>query len=89
MNEGKLCCSGTPFFLKNAFGTGYRLRIAKHRGFNSLDFEKVLRRFIPSASLSTEIETEVIYSLDDAQMEKKTLLSLLPQLFVCEFAFFD
>ncbi|KAH9405759.1 hypothetical protein TYRP_014055, partial [Tyrophagus putrescentiae] len=81
MNEGRLCCSGAPFFLKNAFGTGYRLRVAKHSNFNSIEFEKVLRRYISSAALSTEIETEVVYTLDDANMDKKTLLALLPTLF--------
>lgn len=57
------------------------MRIAKHLNFNSIEFEKVLRRYISSAALSTEIETEVVYNLDDANMDKKTLLSLLPNLF--------
>lgn len=81
MNEGKLCCSGTPFFLKSAFGTGYRLRIAKQDNFDSSKFLATLQKYIPNTTLSTEIETEVVYCLDDVNIDKKTLMSLLPSLF--------
>ena len=81
MNDGKLCCSGTPFFLKSAFGTGYRLRIAKHASFNSSSFQSVLRKFVPCATLNSEIETEVVYRLDDVAMDKKQLMTILPEMF--------
>src|SRR5699024_883602 len=87
MNEGKLCCSGSPFFLKKAFGTGYQLRVQKSPMFNSKQFESVLRHFIPTASLQSEIEAEVIYSLndkaksDDARNGTQSLVSTFPRLF--------
>lgn len=95
MNDGRLCCSGAPFFLKNAFGTGYRLRIAKKPEFDSQKFIKVIKRHIPGTTLNSEIETEVIFTLDDGHshsivqngngQETKpnvvSLLTILPELF--------
>lgn len=79
MNEGKLVCTGSPLFLKCAFGTGYRLRVAKLPRFNSTAFEiKVLRKYIPTAQLISEVETEVVYSLE---AEKEQLLAVFPALF--------
>lgn len=78
MNEGKLCCTGSPLFLKNAYGAGYRLRVAKLDGFKSHAFVHVLRRYIPQAGLVSEVETEVVFSLDG---EKEFLLTTFPKLF--------
>ncbi|KAJ6217457.1 hypothetical protein RDWZM_008614 [Blomia tropicalis] len=83
MNDGKLSCIGSPLFLKRTFGTGYRLRIAKKDSFLSESFVKILQKFIPSAVLSTEIETEVIYSLQTSENKtnKKDLMTMLTKLF--------
>ena len=35
MGEGKLKCCGKSIFLKNKFGTGYKLTIAKKEGQNT------------------------------------------------------
>ncbi|KAI2807884.1 hypothetical protein RDWZM_005336 [Blomia tropicalis] len=78
MNEGKLRCSGSPLFLKNAFGTGYRIRIAKSEGFNSSKFISVLQKYVSTAKLISEVETEVVYSLEG---EKTELLQKFPLLF--------
>ena len=80
MNDGKLSCSGSPYFLKNALGTGYRLRIAKIQGFESERFLKVVRRYIPSAHLMSEVETEVVISLE-SDLNKNDLMVKLMHLF--------
>lgn len=80
MNHGKLCCSGSSLFLKNAFGTGYQLRIEKHSGFKSSKFLALLQHYIPTASLRSEIETEVIYCFNQKANDKGFLMKL-PSLF--------
>lgn len=84
MNEGKLSCVGSPWFLKKAFGAGYRLRVAKiDQGlFDSEKFQNLLSKYIPSVSLSTEIETEVIYNLEGENKADKTkFMATLTKLF--------
>ena len=86
LNDGHLVCSGSGLFLKNAFGTGYRLRVAKAASptaaatahFDSRRFEAILRKYVPAAKLVSEVETEVVYSLEE---EKETLMTTFPALF--------
>ena len=78
MNDGKLCCSGSPLFLKNSFGTGYRLRVAKLSKFNSNQFINIIGKYIPKTKLISDVETEVIYSFDAS---KRELFDALPKLF--------
>ncbi|KAH9392503.1 hypothetical protein TYRP_005582 [Tyrophagus putrescentiae] len=84
MNEGKLSCVGSPLFLKKAFGAGYRLRIAKvdQGSFDSSTFQRLLFKYIPSVTLSTEIETEVIYNLEtECKANTKQFMATLTKLF--------
>lgn len=80
MNDGRLCCSGSPFFLKNAFGSGYQLRVETLRHFDSVEFLKRLQYYIPTASLHSEIETEVIYCINP-KGDKKAQVNQFPSLF--------
>lgn len=84
MNEGKLSCVGSPWFLKKAFGAGYRLRVAKidQGSFDSTKFQNLLSKYIPSVSLSTEIETEIIYNLEgETNADKTKFMATLTKLF--------
>ncbi|OTF75870.1 ABC transporter sub-family A-like protein [Euroglyphus maynei] len=66
MNQGLVRCCGTPFFLKNAFGTGYQLRVEKQSNhFDSNGFLSIISHYIPTVSLKSEIETEVIYTFNE------------------------
>jgi len=78
MNKGRLCCAGSPHFLKNACNLGYRLRVAKLSGFDSQKFLHVLQKHMPSATLVSEIETEVMYCLNE---ESSKLKNTFPALF--------
>jgi ATP-binding cassette, subfamily A (ABC1), member 3 len=42
MNHGKVKCCGSPLFLKDRFGSGYRVTLAKSDNFNSTAFEKIV-----------------------------------------------
>lgn len=64
MNEGLVKCCGTPLFLKRIFGAGYHLRISKNNQFDSAGVLRMIQNYIPNAQLKSEINTEVIYSLE-------------------------
>lgn len=72
MNHGKVCCSGSSLFLKNAYGTGYMLRISKLDGFSSSQFLNVIHKYVPTAILSLEMETEALYQLETVRSENFT-----------------
>lgn len=71
LNEGQLCCSGSPLFLKNAFGAGYRLRVAKaaSSAFNAAKILRKIRTYVSGVTLVSELETEVIFSLEGPKAE--------------------
>jgi ATP-binding cassette, subfamily A (ABC1), member 3 len=68
-------------FLKRKFGAGYNLRIAKGHNYNPSLMDSVIKRHTPDASLSSEIQTEVIYSLESATGNQGNCGPLLPPLF--------
>lgn len=35
ISQGKLCCCGSPLFLKSHLGSGYYLTVVKREGFNT------------------------------------------------------
>lgn len=79
MSQGILNCSGSPYFLKDTFGTGYQLRIDKGSGFNSKEFLDVIKQYIPTALLKSEVATEVIYKFN--QKIGKELTKVFSELF--------
>ncbi|CAG2107830.1 unnamed protein product [Medioppia subpectinata] len=71
MSEGEVKCCGSPMFLKKAFGAGYHLRIAKNREFNSQSVLNIIRKTMPNADIKSEINSEIIYSLEDSDERER------------------
>ena len=70
MAGGKLQCCGSPMFLKNRFGEGYHLTIAKKSP--SVSTEKItelVQTHIAKAKLESSVGVEVTYSLPDDRTE--------------------
>lgn len=44
MNHGQVKCCGSPLFLKDRFGSGYRLTISKDTNFNQYAVENLVER---------------------------------------------
>lgn len=70
MADGKLKCSGSTFFLKKHFGTGYHLICAKGIQCNSIKVTKLLRKYIPDIQVERDSGNELFYLLPK---EKKHL----------------
>lgn len=74
MNHGKVKCCGSPLFLKNAFGSGYRLTLTKNANFDSNKFEFILSNLIENHFIETNISAEITITIPF------TLSSKLPSL---------
>ncbi|XP_058465468.1 phospholipid-transporting ATPase ABCA3-like [Malaya genurostris] len=59
MADGSLRAVGSPFFLKKAFGAGYRLVCVKDANCDKDRLLGVLRRYMPDVALETDIGTEM------------------------------
>jgi len=80
MNHGKVKCCGTPLFLKNTFGAGYRLTIAKRFDFNENVFVKMLQTQYASHKIETNIAAEMCIALPfDMNTLLPSLLSNIEQ----------
>lgn len=69
MAKGRPRCYGTPIYLKNIFGFGYQLRIAKDLEFNDspdtrTNLHNLVRQFFQNATVMSENVGEIIYQLD-------------------------
>lgn len=81
MCEGQVKCCGAPMFLKKRFGAGYHLRIAKGIGFKPPLMEQTLRKYLPNAHIHSEIQSEVIYSLESNHDNSQNVTKVFPKLF--------
>ncbi|KAF8768213.1 ATP-binding cassette sub-family A member 3 like protein [Argiope bruennichi] len=63
MAEGELQCCGSPMFLKQKFGTGYHLHVVKDQDFDLQALTLLIQKYIPEASLRSELEKEISFSL--------------------------
>ncbi|CAG2104733.1 unnamed protein product [Medioppia subpectinata] len=81
MSEGVLKCCGSPMFLKKRFGAGYHLRIAKTDNYNKQSVDTTLKKYLPDSRLQSEINTEVIYSLESDDHSKQTDKNIFSKLF--------
>ena len=78
MAGGKLQCCGSPLFLKNRFGEGYHLTIAKKSP--SVSTEKItelVQKHVAQAKLESSVGVEVTYSLPDDTEFFEPLMSTL------------
>lgn len=67
MAGGYLKCSGTSFFLKKRFGTGYRLICVKDEKCKSHQVTELLAKYIPNIEIDADIGTELSYQLQENQ----------------------
>jgi ATP-binding cassette, subfamily A (ABC1), member 3 len=65
MGDGQLQCCGSSLFLKRAFGVGYNMTIEKkdHTTFNSATMTDIVMSRIPTATLLTDVGTELTFQL--------------------------
>ncbi|XP_001662815.2 ATP-binding cassette sub-family A member 1 [Aedes aegypti] len=68
--DGKLSASGSPFFLKNAFGVGYRLICVKGRKYSEACLLETLRKHIPSVKIDHESASEVEVLLEKKYVQR-------------------
>ena len=61
MAEGNVKCVGTSLFLKNRFGVGYNLIIAKKDRNNAPQIDKFVLTYIPSAKKLQEVSSEMLF----------------------------
>lgn len=56
INHGRVMCSGSPFYLKERFGSGYRLTITKseEQPMNELEFNKLYARTMSASKPNVE-----------------------------------
>ena len=70
MSEGLVKCCGSPMFLKKAFGAGYHLRLQKNNRFDRNRALQQIRSVMPEAEIKSEINSEVILSLEGQDREE-------------------
>ncbi|CAF0703608.1 unnamed protein product [Brachionus calyciflorus] len=63
MNHGQVKCCGSPLFLKNVFGSGFRLAISKNSDFIETRFIKFLKKNIEKYTIETNIAAEMSLSI--------------------------
>lgn len=68
MNDGALRTVGSSFFLKQKFGTGYRLICVKNQNFNDHDVLEILKKHDEDASVESQGDKEVTFVLDEGKL---------------------
>ena len=65
MGDGKLRCCGSSLYLKRAFGVGYNMTVEKKNAttFDSKAMTDVVTTCVPSATLLTNVGTELTFQL--------------------------
>ena len=63
ISGGKLRCVGSSLFLKNRFGIGYHLGMVASSGSNLGQITKLVKEYIPAASLHRNHAGEISYLL--------------------------
>lgn len=63
MSEGKIQCTGSSLFLKQRYGVGYNLVIAKQKREPMPHIDKFVNDRIPSAIKLQEVSSEITYQL--------------------------
>ncbi|XP_017869309.1 PREDICTED: ATP-binding cassette sub-family A member 3 [Drosophila arizonae] len=70
MCGGELKCNGTSFFLKKKFGSGHQLILVKKDNCHPAEVTAVLSKYIPNIRPTSDIGTELTYSLPDKYSSK-------------------
>ena len=71
MAEGKLRCSGSSLFLKSRYGVGYHMTLVKKSPkCLSLEVENVVKSYVPSAEIVTDVGMELSFILPSSEAYK-------------------
>lgn len=62
MNHGEIKCCGSPIFLKNYYGNGFRIKIVKNKAFNLSEFETMLKRHLNDYKIEINVAAEFCIS---------------------------
>lgn len=68
MSNGALRTVGSSFFLKQKFGTGYRITCEKSRGFNSKSVLNVFKEFASDTRVEHENDREITFIVDERKL---------------------
>eukprot|EP00038_Savillea_parva_P020504 m.31532 g.31532 ORF g.31532 m.31532 type:complete len:1880 (-) comp4810_c0_seq1:140-5779(-) len=63
MKDGELRCAGTPLFLKDRFGCGYRLVASKGPACDDNAITELVQRHVPEATLDSNYGAEITFAL--------------------------
>ncbi|KAG7261800.1 hypothetical protein CRUP_037406, partial [Coryphaenoides rupestris] len=74
MAAGELQCCGSPLFLKNKFGAGYHMVIVKEQLCNVSEITRLVRLYVPDASLESSAGAELSYILPKESTSRFELL---------------
>lgn len=66
MAEGNVQCCGSSLFLKNRFGAGYNLVLAKKGETHTKQLDDFIRKKIPESHKLQEVSTEITYQIPEA-----------------------
>jgi len=82
IHKGQLQCHGSPMFLKNYFGSGYHLTIAKsieeedQKACSSDNILEFIRQYVHNARLVEEIGSEMTFVLPHSKKRRESLTML-------------
>ena len=65
MAEGNVQCCGSSLFLKNRFGVGYNLVLAKKHDARPKQIDEFIRKKLPEANKLQEVSTEITYQIPE------------------------
>jgi ABC-type multidrug transport system ATPase subunit len=74
MNHGEVKCCGSPMFLKNLYGSGYRLTASKSDKFNQINYLNLIQKNVQNYKIETNIAGEITISLPFDAVEKLPVL---------------
>jgi ATP-binding cassette, subfamily A (ABC1), member 3 len=75
MNHGKVKCCGSPLFLKDRFGSGYRVTISKGKDFDQSSFERLVFAVTKeNAIVQTNVAREMCIVLAKHHSERMSTL---------------
>lgn len=72
MNHGEIKCCGSPIFLKNYYGNGFRIKIVKNSKFILNELENLLEKFLSDYQIEINVAAEICISFP---IKKANILS--------------
>ena len=63
MNHGEVKCCGSPLYLKNYYGNGFRIIVYKQASFDLTEFEFLLKSFMDDFKIETNVASEITVSI--------------------------